>query len=165
MTTFEAINLLKDLRKEGNIPSDLNEEHPEYVRAIKFILENEDFDYESFVGQKPIITFGRWIVDSKGLRYDDENGYVVYGLDFNKFWLVREYEGVLLWEWLIHLTEKAWITKENVNDLNTAFLFCQDYFKEYRPKSAKMASTAKTLIYQRKIFNVQEKGAESDINI
>ena len=63
-----------------------------------------------------------------------------------------------MWYLLIHLVDtKPWVTEENVNDLNVAFFFCQDYFKAYKPKNSVEASTAQTLLSQRRILEVRKE--------
>ena len=79
-----------------------------------------------------------------------------YIIDNDRFWETRDYNGHLVWDWLIHLTKKSWINKNNVNDLNSAFFFCQDYFKKYKPSNLPYVSTAQTLNIQNQILEIEE---------
>jgi hypothetical protein len=104
-----------------------------------------------------LIKFGIWeihedfgIIGKVSPTYD-------YPIHKEKLWDTKEYKGKLVWDWLIHLTEKNWLTLENVNDLNTAFLFGQDYFKKSKPKKSPNISTSKTIYLQRQLIEIGVK--------
>ena len=80
-----------------------------------------------------------------------------YKINDRRFWETEDYNGHLVWSWLIHLAEKIWIDKENVKNLNIAFFFCQDYFKEHKPKDLPYVSTAQTLNIQKQILEIREE--------
>ncbi|MAG88877.1 hypothetical protein [Zunongwangia profunda] len=61
MDEYEVMSILKDLREGGKIPKDFDGTNSDFHKAIKYIMENERFDYEDFLAKKPIVEFGLWI--------------------------------------------------------------------------------------------------------
>ncbi len=159
MTEQEAKNLLYDLWQNGEIPNNFDEDHSDYDKAVKYTKENGQFDYEEFYASIAIIKFGIWQVESDALVGKGGRDYII---ESSRFWETRDYNGHLVWDWLIHLTEKAWINKENVKDLNTAFFFCQDYFRKNKPANLPYVSTAQTLNIQKQILEIEEEMAKSE---
>lgn len=105
--------------------------------------------------------FGIWEIDEEfGLVGKVNPGYD-YNIAKERLWETTEYRGQLVWEWLIHLTEKTWITVDNYNDLVAAFLFGQDFFKNSRPTNARQASTAQTIYVGQQLVEVGSK-SEND---
>ncbi len=51
------------------------------------------------------------------------------------------------------LDRKTWIDKENVKDFSTAFFFCQDYFRKFKPSDLPYVSTAQTLNIQKQLLD------------
>ena len=96
-----------------------------------------------------ITKIGIWEIDEDGLTGKVGSGYD-YNIAKERLWETRDFKGQIVWDWLIHLTEKDWVTKENINDLNTAFLFCQDYFKAFKPNLTQNVSTAQTIYIQQR---------------
>ncbi|MES2379556.1 MAG: hypothetical protein V4538_00850 [Bacteroidota bacterium] len=107
-----------------------------------------------------IIKFGDWIVDEDGIS----NELYDYHIPKDDLWDSKEFEytGPLIWDWLIHITEKAWITKDNVKDLNTAFVFAQDYFKSLKLSNVDDVSLAQTLYIQQQIIDIKEDETPND---
>lgn len=159
MTEQDARNHLYDLWQNGEIPNNFDENHSEYEKAVTSIIKNGKFDYESFSEGNSIIKFGKWQVESDALIAKEGQDYII---ECSRFWETRDYNGHLVWEWLIHLANKAWIDKENVKDLNTAFFFCQDYFRKNKPLNLPYVSTAQTLNVQKQILEIQEEMAKSE---
>ncbi|PKV52817.1 hypothetical protein ATE84_4944 [Aquimarina sp. MAR_2010_214] len=98
--------------------------------------------------------FGVWQVESDALVGKVGYDYIIAD---SRFWETQDYNGYLVWSWLIHLTEKSWIDKQTVKDLNTAFFFCQDYYKKYKPKNLPYISTAQTLNIQKQLLEINEE--------
>ena len=159
MTKQKAKNLLYNLWQNGEIPNNFNENHSDYEKAVNYIMKNGQFDLDNFYASMAIIKFGIWQVESDALVGKGERDYVI---ESNRFWEIRNYNGHLVWDWLIHLTEKTWINKENVKDLNTAFFFCQDYFRKNKPNNLPYISTAQTLNIQKQILEIEEEMAKSE---
>jgi len=57
----------------------------------------------------------------------------------------------------MHLSEKTWINTLNFNDLISAFLFAQDYFKSYKPGNSKEASTAQTIFVAQQLIEINSE--------
>lgn len=152
MTEQDARNHLYDLWQNGIVPNNFDENHSDYEKAVQYTIKNDQFDYEDFSNNNAIIKFGFWRVESDCLV---GKGY--YVIADSRFWETEEHNGQLVWSWLIHLAKKTWITKENVNDLNTAFFFCQDYFKKHKPKNLPAVSTAQTIYLQSQLLEIREE--------
>ena len=58
---------------------------------------------------------------------------------------------------LIHLAQKSWVKSESINDLNIAFFFCQDYFREFKPNNLPYISTAQTLNIQKQLMEIRDE--------
>jgi len=112
-----------------------------------------------------IVKFGIWEIDEEyGLIGRPEHGGE-YPIAKNRLWEVRNYrENVQVWDWLLHLIEKSWVKKEEVNDLNTAFCFAQDYFKEFRPEGSAYVSLAQTLYIQNQELEIRELLDTDDVS-
>lgn len=160
MTEQEARNILHSLRENREIPDEFNEHHSDYERAVKFVMDNQYFDFEKFNNNISIIEFGIWRVEHDSLVATGHD----YVIERSRLWETQEYSGFLVWDWLIHLTKKSWIKIENINDLNTAFFFCQDYFKKFKPKRVPYVSTAQTLNIQKQIMEIRDE-MDSQIEI
>ena len=159
MTEQEAKNHLYDLWQNGEIPNDFDEDHSDYDKAVSYTKKNGQFDYEDYCARNAIIKFGIWQVESDALVGKGARDYII---ECSRFWETRDYNGHLVWDWLIHLTEKTFINKENVKDLNTAFFFCQDYFRKNKPANLPYVSTAQTLNIQKQILEIEEEMAKSE---
>ena len=100
-----------------------------------------------------IIRFGMWEINEElGLICKNKPGGD-YNIGKSRLWETIDYDGELIWSWLYHLADKKWITSENVNDLNTALCFAQDFFKEEKPKDFPYVSTAKSILVQRNLMD------------
>jgi|SRR5665811_611046 len=159
MTKQEAKNHLYDLWQNGVIPNNFDEDHSEYDKAVKFTVKNGEFDYEKYSDDNSIIKFGIWQVESDALVATGGHDYII---ECSRFWETRDYNGHQVWDWLIHLAEKAWINKDNVKDLNTAFFFCQDYFRENKPQDLPYVSTSQTLNIQKQILEIEDEMSKSE---
>jgi hypothetical protein len=78
-----------------------------------------------------------------------------YFIKKRRLWEVRPDKTMNKWDWLVHLTEKTWIKELELYQLNTAFFFAQDYFKNLRPKGLEKLSTWKTLEKQKEEFETR----------
>lgn len=154
MTEQEALHHLEELWQNGEIPNNFTEGQTEFDKAVKYTMKNDHFDYEKFYEEISIIKFGFWQVEPDALVAKDGHDYII---ECGRFWETRDYNGHLVWDWLIHLANKSWITKDNVKDLNTAFFFCQDYFREHKPSYTPYVSTAQTLFIQQQLFEIREE--------
>ncbi len=98
------------------------------------------------------IEFGKHIVvDYDGILIGN-----YYRVDSSRLWETRDFNGVLLWDWLIHLAEKDWFTTQNIGDLNTAFFFAQDLFKKNKPLHSEDASILQTIYIQQQKLRAKD---------
>lgn len=107
-------------------------------------------------------TFGIWEVDEDYGITGKVNPNYDYNIGKYQLWDTKDYGGRTVWSWLIHLANKSWITLENVSDLNKAFLYGQEYFKECKPKNIPMVSTEQTLNIQKQLLEIREQLSEND---
>jgi hypothetical protein len=159
MTEQDARNLMYDLWENGEIPNNFDENHSDYEKAVRYTMKNGIFDIERFLEDNKIINFGVWQVESDALIGKVGYDYII---ECSRFWETREYNGFLVWDWLIHLTTKSWFKVKDVNDFNTAFFFCQDYFKEHKPVNSPYVSTAQTLYIQKQLMQIRQEMLTSE---
>ncbi len=94
-----------------------------------------------------VIRFGNWVVTTEGMAWGGPEG-PPYFIAKNRLWETRPGPDNV-WDWLIHLTEKTWLSDGDIYQLNTAFFFAQDYHAGAKPEGAGGASTSETLKMQR----------------
>ncbi|MFZ4796580.1 MAG: hypothetical protein ACOYMA_03745 [Bacteroidia bacterium] len=100
-----------------------------------------------------IAKFGIWEIDENfGLIANINN----YNIAKESLWNTIDISGYVVWDWLIHLSEKKWITNDNYKDLVIAFLFAQDFFIKYKPKNTKDASTAQSIYLLQQYVEFEE---------
>lgn len=110
-----------------------------------------------------IIKIGIWEVNDVGLvARISPKGFDDYSIQKEELWKKRDYNGKQVWDWLIHLTEKDYVDLSNVNDLNVAFFFAQDYHKSYNTRDVDYTSNAQTIFIQRQLLEIKEKFAGSN---
>lgn len=154
MTKKEAEYYLYELWQKGEVPQYFDKNHADYYSAIAYTIEHNQFNYEKFFDDKIIIKFGDWHVGKDYLV--GKVGYD-YNIVDSRLWEYSEYNDVFTWDWLIHLANKTWINKKSVKDLNNAFFFCQDFFKNKKPADLPYISTAQTLYIQKQIIEIKEE--------
>ena len=154
MKEKEAKKVLYRMWENGEIPDSFNENHSDYHKAIEYIKERGNFDYDEFNSEKSIIKFGIWQVEKDALVGKISYDYII---NSSRLWETSNYNGYLVWDWLIHLAQKANISPEDIKDLNTAFFFCQVYFRDQKPVNLPYVSTSKTLIIQKQNLDLRLK--------
>lgn len=153
MTEKQARDFLYELWENGEIPSNFDENHTDYEKAVSYTIKHDQFNMELFLVSNIIINFGDWHVERDALVGKIGNGYII---ECHRFWEIRDFNGFLVWDWLVHFTSKSWFTIDIVNDFNTAFFFCQDYFKENKPDKLPYVSTAQSLNIQKQILQIRK---------
>lgn len=110
-----------------------------------------------------ITKFGIWKIDENiGLLGEFNPSHNDYLIAKERLWDTIEYKGQIVWNWLIHLTEKTWIDTENLNDLIVAFLFAQEYFISFKPSNALNASNAQTIHLAQKLIELRKDTDDDD---
>lgn len=114
-----------------------------------------------------ITKFGTWVIDENFGLFSKVNPTHKYKIAKETLWDTTEYKGQIVWDWLIHLAEKTWITTTNFSDLVTAFLFAQDFFQSSKPANVENASTAQTIYIIQQIIELREKSddGESELDL
>jgi hypothetical protein len=100
---------------------------------------------------KVLGTFGTWEVTSDGINSTEEDRYEL-GV-FELFRTIEE-DGYKLWDFPIHLTNKAWLLGANdfrLDDFNQAFAYAQQIFSSRRPADTHDVSEDYTLRLQKEL--------------
>ena len=71
---------------------------------------------------KPL-KIGNWLVYQDGIKWDGENE-TDYFIPRNQ--ILKAHEN--MYDWLVHLAGKTWLTKEDVYSFNTAFIYSIEAF-------------------------------------
>lgn len=66
--------------------------------------------------------FGHWNVTEKGIEWDSE-ARGNYFIDSMRLLELTDRKGVTMYDWLVHVPPKTWVTKEDAMDLNSAFKY------------------------------------------
>jgi len=118
---------------------------------MSFKKNNEEFGQE-------ITKFGDCTITTEGIKIFIAENIVDpnYFIPKERLWETSKIEDkgreFRVWEWLLHMAEKTWLEESKLYQLNTAFFFAKDYFKDLRPKTIKTASDYMTLKIQSKVF-------------
>ncbi|KFC23259.1 hypothetical protein [Epilithonimonas lactis] len=91
------------------------------------------------------------VVNYDGILINDN-----YLIEFSRLWETRDFDGVLLWDWMLHITEKEWVNSTNIGDFNTAFFFAQDLFIKNKPLHIIDASTLQTIYIQQQKLHAKD---------
>lgn len=108
------------------------------------------------------LNFGKWVVNESGI-YLERNRGNFHTINKKELWKVREYNGVLVWDWFIHFSGQCWFDRTNLNDFVVAFAFAQDYLKQYKPENAKMASIAQSIYIAQQMISIDADLEESPV--
>jgi hypothetical protein len=104
---------------------------------------------------KRIINFGKWIVTTKGILWKPKVN--AYFIDCDRLWEARPDKQRDKFDWPLHLVEKTWLTESDIYQLNTAFSFALDYFKELLPDGDSKLSLWKTFKEQQFLLKVKRE--------
>lgn len=103
-----------------------------------------------------IKSFGTWKVTEDGI--DHENPH--YDLGMYEIFAITVEDGITVWEFPIHMTQKKWMMgaeSYRLEEFNQAFKFAQDYFKARRPEKTAGVSDAYTWQVQRELVAAYAK--------
>lgn len=104
-----------------------------------------------------MIKFGDWIVDDDGISNEKSDYYIGKGQLFDSE--IYEDSGIVIWDWLIHIGNSGWVTKESVKDFNIAFVFAQDFFKDEKLNMTNLdhVSLSQSLFIQQQLIEIGYK--------
>jgi len=74
-----------------------------------------------------IIKIGNWTITEGGIKWSSKEE-IKYFIDKER--ITERVQGTKadMYDWLIHMVEKPWLTREDIYALNTAFVFALEYF-------------------------------------
>jgi len=88
---------------------------------------------------------GNWLINKEGIIWDGPTN-IDYKILKNRILESRED----MYDWLTHMPEKSWLTREDIYALNTAFIYAIEVFNISLPKEL---SFVETFVYQEKELN------------
>lgn len=68
---------------------------------------------------------GKWLVTEHGIEWTGINDYFI---EKERLLEAGPADRINMYDWLVHLPEKSWLSVEDIYALNTAFIFALDYF-------------------------------------
>lgn len=71
--------------------------------------------------------FGNWLITEEGINWDGPTGRP-YLIPKDRLTESGSGDRSKMYDWLVHLVEKTWITENDVYALNTAFIFAVEHF-------------------------------------
>lgn len=86
------------------------------------------------------IKIGNWLIDQDGIKWD---GVPKHTYEISKDRITEERDD--MFDWLIHMPQKTWLTREDIYALNTAFIYAIEKFDITVPPNM---SFVETLIVQ-----------------
>lgn len=90
-------------------------------------------------------SFGVWqVIDEIGI-IGKINPVYDYTIDKTQLWDIFDEDGVLVYEWPVHLSQKSWMTESMLIDLFDAMVFAQKYFATENNTTTKDISWEKTI--------------------
>ena len=91
---------------------------------------------------------GNWLITEEGINWDGQPE-VDYDITKKELVVLGSAERSEMYDWLVHLPEKTWLTEADIYALNTAFIYAIEYFG----LNFKTGSFVLTLIEQQKIIS------------
>ncbi len=71
------------------------------------------------------ITIGKWLIKEEGIEWTGNNKYFI---EKDRLLELGTGSRSNMYDWLIHLPEKTWLTKQDIYELNTALIYAINYF-------------------------------------
>ncbi len=91
---------------------------------------------------------GNWLIDDDGIKWDGKPK-VKYEIHKSRLAEPGPPGRDQMYDWLVHMPEKTWLSREDVYALNTALIYAMDYFNVSFPKNM---SFVETIIEQEKVL-------------
>jgi len=100
-------------------------------------------------------SFGIWkIIDNVGIIAKIAPGNQ-YKIEKHTLWDTTERDGILLYDWPVHLSDNAWMTEKKLLDLCDALAFAQKHFASARSILSNKASWEQTRLYS--LHNIKSR--------
>lgn len=92
--------------------------------------------------------FGIWKIKDIGIvgEYLSGQDYII---PKSRLWETTNRDGILLYDWPVHLSEKTWMTESMFTDLVDAIIFAQKYFASENTNEVKGISWNDTIAYAK----------------
>lgn len=71
--------------------------------------------------------FGSWNVTDNGIEWAGTPP-VEYVIDHNRLTETAEWGGVKIYDWPVHMVQKTWLKREDINNLTEALRFAGNHF-------------------------------------
>jgi hypothetical protein len=74
-----------------------------------------------------IIKIGNWTITEEGIKWSGKEEIKYF---IGKERITERAQGTKtdMYDWLIHMVERPWLTREDIYALNTAFVYALEYF-------------------------------------
>lgn len=102
-----------------------------------------------------VFKIGNWLVTVDGIEWGGEEKE--YFIEKERLLESGDGERENMYDWLIHLCGKGWLTDADIYELNTAFIFAMEYFKF----DFSTHSFGETLIEQQKELKLRREFTQS----
>jgi hypothetical protein len=100
---------------------------------------------------------GNWEINKQGIEWKGETGRELL-IDKARITETGFSERKNTYDWLVHLTEKSWLTRTDIYALNSAFIYAISYFE----LDLSSNSFVKTFIEQEKQLALVEANENED---
>ena len=87
------------------------------------------------------LTIGNWLITYKGIEWKGNSGRPLL-IEKETLLDIREAdEKGDMYDWLLHITEKNWLSENDIYALNTAYIFALEYFEIGFPENFSFVET------------------------
>ena len=83
---------------------------------------------------------GNWLIDEDGIKWNGKSA-VTYNIHKSRLAEAGPPGRENMYDWLVHMPEKTWLTREDIYSLNTALLYAMEYFKVDFPENLSFIET------------------------
>lgn len=97
------------------------------------------------------MNFGNWSVTDKAIQWNGRNEYFI---DKSRLHEAGFGERAGTYDWLVHLTEKTWLTVQDIKDLNSAYMYA---LLKFNVGFSTELSWEKTMIEQSKLLERKQE--------
>ncbi len=103
-----------------------------------------------------IFKCGNWTLTPNGIQWGGHPDFLIPKTSIGQSGTGHRKK---MYDTLVHMTEKTWLTKEDVSDLNTIYIFALEY---YNIGFSKDISFVETFLEQKKLLEEREDDPMSD---
>ena len=85
---------------------------------------------------------GNWLINEEGITWDGEQ-QIKYEIEKDRLTESGPQDRINVYDWLVHMPTKAWLSREDIYALNTALIYAMEHFKIKFPKDLSFVETFK----------------------